>query len=179
MFCNVHVQVLKSLLALGKNELSVQIDGHDTLWGETGVFTWTCGQWCKNNPKWSLQRGELYVRVVWPLFLFMYLALSAAAGRGKLDECVFLLEQGAAITQPNRRGMTPIYTAVKHGHTQVRYLIRPLALGPRDRFPSQQSLSGCFCFVCVTNSYQLWKCVRPKPVYLNVLGFSSGYSNTL
>ncbi|XP_060774655.1 protein TANC1 isoform X2 [Neoarius graeffei] len=80
-----HVQVLKNLLALTKNELSVQIDGHDTLWGET--------------------------------------ALSAAAGRGKLDECVFLLEQGATITQPNRRGMTPVYAAVKHGHTQVVELL--------------------------------------------------------
>lgn len=36
-FCNVHPQVLKTLLALNKTELSVQIDGHDTLWGETGV----------------------------------------------------------------------------------------------------------------------------------------------
>ncbi|GAA6069555.1 protein TANC1 isoform X1, partial [Tachysurus ichikawai] len=76
-----HVQVLKNLLALSKTELSVQLDGQDTLWGET--------------------------------------ALSAAAGRGKLDECVFVLEQGATITQPNRRGVTPIYAAVKHGHTQV------------------------------------------------------------
>ncbi|XP_058258119.1 protein TANC1 isoform X2 [Hemibagrus wyckioides] len=80
-----HVQVLKNLLALSKNEPSVQMDGQDTLWGET--------------------------------------ALSAAAGRGKLDECVFLLEQGATITQPNRRGVTPIYTAVKHGHTQVVELL--------------------------------------------------------
>lgn len=58
----------------------------------------------------------------------MFLALSAAAGRGKLDECVFLLEQGATITQPNRRGMTPVYTAVKHGHTQVGSLIYELKL---------------------------------------------------
>ncbi|KAF7711089.1 protein TANC1 isoform X2 [Silurus meridionalis] len=80
-----HVQVLKNLVGLNKNELSVQIDGLDTLWGET--------------------------------------ALSAAAGRGKLDTCVFLLEQGATITQPNRRGVNPIYTAVKHGHTQVVELL--------------------------------------------------------
>lgn len=35
---NVHPQVLKNLLALSKTELSVQLDGQDTLWGETGVF---------------------------------------------------------------------------------------------------------------------------------------------
>ncbi|KAF5895410.1 protein TANC1-like isoform X1 [Clarias magur] len=80
-----HVQVLKTLLALNKTELAVQIDAQDTLWGET--------------------------------------ALSAAAGRGRLDECVFLLEQGAAIAQPNRRGVSPVYTAVKHGHTQVVELL--------------------------------------------------------
>lgn len=51
--------------------------------------------------------------------VMVFSALSAAAGRGKLDECVFVLEQGATITQPNRRGVTPIYAAVKHGHTQV------------------------------------------------------------
>ncbi|TTI92362.1 Protein TANC1 [Bagarius yarrelli] len=50
-------------------------------------------------------------------------SLTAAAGRGKLDECGFLLEQGATITQPNRKGMTPVYTAVKHGHTQVVELL--------------------------------------------------------
>lgn len=71
---------------------------------------------------------SLYIRVVRPVFIIMLLALSAAAGRGKLDECVFLLEQGAAITQPNRRGVTPIYTAVKHGHTQVGSLIHGLNL---------------------------------------------------
>ncbi|XP_076872168.1 protein TANC1 [Brachyhypopomus gauderio] len=76
-----HVQVVKNLLALNKADLSVEIDAHDTLWGET--------------------------------------ALSAAAGRGKLEGCVFLLEHGATVTQPNRRGVTPIYSAVKHGHTQV------------------------------------------------------------
>lgn len=33
----VHPQVLKNLLALSKNEPNVQMDGQDTLWGETGV----------------------------------------------------------------------------------------------------------------------------------------------
>uniref|UniRef100_A0AAY5EWK7 Tetratricopeptide repeat, ankyrin repeat and coiled-coil containing 1a n=1 Tax=Electrophorus electricus TaxID=8005 RepID=A0AAY5EWK7_ELEEL len=76
-----HIPVVKTLLALNKDKVAVEIDACDTLWGET--------------------------------------ALTAAAGRGKLEGCVFLLEQGATVTQPNRRGMAPIYSAVKHGHTQV------------------------------------------------------------
>uniref|UniRef100_A0A8C1ZI78 Tetratricopeptide repeat, ankyrin repeat and coiled-coil containing 1a n=1 Tax=Cyprinus carpio TaxID=7962 RepID=A0A8C1ZI78_CYPCA len=79
-----HTQVVKRMLALNNDEFSVQIDGYDTLWGET--------------------------------------ALTAAAGRGKLEGCVFLLDQGASVTQPNRRGVAPIFNAVRHGHTQVAEL---------------------------------------------------------
>uniref|UniRef100_A0A3B3VJG9 Tetratricopeptide repeat, ankyrin repeat and coiled-coil containing 1 n=1 Tax=Poecilia latipinna TaxID=48699 RepID=A0A3B3VJG9_9TELE len=61
-----HTQVVRALLAL-KNEHAVQIDSHDTLWGET--------------------------------------ALTAAAGRGKMEVCGFLLEQGAVVQQVNRRGV--------------------------------------------------------------------------
>uniref|UniRef100_A0A8C2D9X8 Tetratricopeptide repeat, ankyrin repeat and coiled-coil containing 1a n=1 Tax=Cyprinus carpio TaxID=7962 RepID=A0A8C2D9X8_CYPCA len=49
-------------------------------------------------------------------------ALTAAAGRGKLEGCVFLLDQGASVTQPNRRGVAPIFNAVRHGHTQIAEL---------------------------------------------------------
>ncbi|XP_066521071.1 protein TANC1 isoform X2 [Hoplias malabaricus] len=80
-----HLQVVKNLLALNKDTLVVEIDGHDTLWGET--------------------------------------ALTAAAGRGKQEACVFLLEQGVVVTQPNRRGVAPIFSAVRHGHTQVAKLL--------------------------------------------------------
>lgn len=79
-----HTQVVKKMLALDNDEFSVQIDGHDTLWGET--------------------------------------ALTAAAGRGKQEGCVFLLDQGAIVTQPNRRGVAPIFNAVRHGHTQIAEL---------------------------------------------------------
>uniref|UniRef100_A0A671K5C1 Protein TANC1-like n=1 Tax=Sinocyclocheilus anshuiensis TaxID=1608454 RepID=A0A671K5C1_9TELE len=79
-----HTQVVKRMVALNNDEFSVQIDGHDTLWGET--------------------------------------ALTAAAGRGKLEGCVFLLDQGASVTQPNRRGVAPIFNAVRHGHTQIAEL---------------------------------------------------------
>lgn len=48
-------------------------------------------------------------------------ALTAAAGRGKLDVCRLLLEQGAAVAQPNRRGVVPLFSAVRQGHWQVKW----------------------------------------------------------
>lgn len=47
-------------------------------------------------------------------------ALTAAAGRGKMDVCSFLLEQGAMVQQVNRRGVSPLFCAVRQGHWQVR-----------------------------------------------------------
>uniref|UniRef100_A0A3B4VF38 Tetratricopeptide repeat, ankyrin repeat and coiled-coil containing 1a n=1 Tax=Seriola dumerili TaxID=41447 RepID=A0A3B4VF38_SERDU len=49
--------------------------------------------------------------------------LSAAAGRGRMEMCAFLLERGAGLELPNRRGMVPLLSATKHGHTQVRKLL--------------------------------------------------------
>uniref|UniRef100_A0A8C7F0A0 Tetratricopeptide repeat, ankyrin repeat and coiled-coil containing 1 n=1 Tax=Oncorhynchus kisutch TaxID=8019 RepID=A0A8C7F0A0_ONCKI len=77
-----HTQV--SLLALN-NEHAVQIDGQDTLWGET--------------------------------------ALTVSAGRGKMDVCGFLLEQGALVQQINRRGVSPLFCAVRQGHWQIAELL--------------------------------------------------------
>ncbi|KAJ8352245.1 hypothetical protein SKAU_G00237210 [Synaphobranchus kaupii] len=79
-----HTQVARSLLALN-NEHMVQIDGYDSLWGET--------------------------------------ALTAAAGRGKLDVCRFILEQGAGVQQVNRRGVSPIFSAVRQGQGQITELL--------------------------------------------------------
>ncbi|XP_032385713.1 protein TANC1 isoform X4 [Etheostoma spectabile] len=75
-----HTQVVRGLLVLN-NEHAVQIDSHDTLWGET--------------------------------------ALTAAAGRGKMEVCSFLLEQGALVQQVNRRGVSPLFCAVRQGHWQI------------------------------------------------------------
>ncbi|XP_036838780.1 protein TANC1 isoform X3 [Oncorhynchus mykiss] len=77
--------VAKSLLELKDDDLAVQIDAPDTLWGET--------------------------------------ALSAAAGRGRTETCVFLLERGAGAEQPNRRGVVPIFSCIRHGHPQVAELL--------------------------------------------------------
>ncbi|XP_056626639.1 protein TANC2 isoform X3 [Triplophysa dalaica] len=46
-------------------------------------------------------------------------ALSAAAGRGKLDVCRLLLELGSSVTQPNRRGVLPLFSSVHQGHWQI------------------------------------------------------------
>ncbi|XP_023858197.1 protein TANC1 isoform X3 [Salvelinus sp. IW2-2015] len=79
-----HTQVVRGLLALN-NEHAVQIDGQDTLWGET--------------------------------------ALTVSAGRGKMDVCGFLLEQGAMVQQINRRGVSPLFCAVRQGHWQIAELL--------------------------------------------------------
>uniref|UniRef100_A0A8C6LKW7 Tetratricopeptide repeat, ankyrin repeat and coiled-coil containing 1 n=1 Tax=Nothobranchius furzeri TaxID=105023 RepID=A0A8C6LKW7_NOTFU len=80
-----HTQVVKSFLDLKDEQLAVQMDAHDSLWGET--------------------------------------VLTAAAGRGRLEVCAFLLERGAGLEVPNRRGMVPLLSAAKHGHTQVAELL--------------------------------------------------------
>ncbi|KAJ0056393.1 hypothetical protein NL108_006905, partial [Boleophthalmus pectinirostris] len=76
-----HTQVVRSLLDLKDEQLAVQMDAHDSLWGET--------------------------------------VLSAAAGRGRMEICSLLLDQGAGLEVANRRGMVPLLSASKHGHTQV------------------------------------------------------------
>uniref|UniRef100_A0A7N6FGS4 Tetratricopeptide repeat, ankyrin repeat and coiled-coil containing 1a n=1 Tax=Anabas testudineus TaxID=64144 RepID=A0A7N6FGS4_ANATE len=48
---------------------------------------------------------------------------SAAAGRGRMEMCALLLELGAGLEIPNRRGMAPLLSATKHGHTRVAELL--------------------------------------------------------
>ncbi|CDQ88298.1 unnamed protein product [Oncorhynchus mykiss] len=111
-----HTQVVRGLLVLN-NEHCVQIDGHDTLWGETGMCS-------------------LYFSSIIPLPLCYHLveyhpdpfplvssALTAAAGRGKMDVCGFLLEHGAMVQQVNRRGVFPLFCAVRQGHWQIAELL--------------------------------------------------------
>ncbi|XP_010143258.1 PREDICTED: protein TANC1, partial [Buceros rhinoceros silvestris] len=50
-------------------------------------------------------------------------ALTAAAGRGKLEVCELLLERGAAVTRANRRGIPPLFCAVRQGHWQIAKLL--------------------------------------------------------
>uniref|UniRef100_A0A8C3U0S5 Tetratricopeptide repeat, ankyrin repeat and coiled-coil containing 1 n=1 Tax=Catharus ustulatus TaxID=91951 RepID=A0A8C3U0S5_CATUS len=50
-------------------------------------------------------------------------ALTAAAGRGKLDVCRLLLAHGAAVTRGSRRGAAPLLCAVRQGHWQIAKLL--------------------------------------------------------
>ncbi|XP_077176068.1 protein TANC1 isoform X3 [Paroedura picta] len=50
-------------------------------------------------------------------------ALTAAAGRGKLDTCELLLEHGALVMRNNRRGIPPLFCAVRQGHWQIAKLL--------------------------------------------------------
>ncbi|NWX21548.1 TANC1 protein, partial [Aegotheles bennettii] len=50
-------------------------------------------------------------------------ALTAAAGRGKREVCEFLLEHGAVVTRANRRGIPPLFCAVRQGHWQIAKLL--------------------------------------------------------
>lgn len=50
-------------------------------------------------------------------------ALTAAAGSGRLSVCRLLLDQGAAVEQGNRRGVAPLFSAVRRGHCQVVELL--------------------------------------------------------
>uniref|UniRef100_A0A8C5PNU2 Tetratricopeptide repeat, ankyrin repeat and coiled-coil containing 1 n=1 Tax=Leptobrachium leishanense TaxID=445787 RepID=A0A8C5PNU2_9ANUR len=49
--------------------------------------------------------------------------LTAAAGRGKQEVCELLLERGAALSRVNRRGISPLFCAVRQGHWQIARLL--------------------------------------------------------
>ncbi|XP_063789752.1 protein TANC1 isoform X2 [Pseudophryne corroboree] len=50
-------------------------------------------------------------------------ALTAAAGRGKLDVCELLLDHGAILSRVNRRGISPLFCTVRQGYWQVARLL--------------------------------------------------------
>ncbi|NXA13225.1 TANC1 protein, partial [Sapayoa aenigma] len=50
-------------------------------------------------------------------------ALTAAAGRGKLEVCELLVGRGATVTRANRRGVPPLLCAVRQGHWQIAKLL--------------------------------------------------------
>ncbi|XP_072435510.1 protein TANC1-like isoform X1 [Chiloscyllium punctatum] len=50
-------------------------------------------------------------------------ALTAAAGRGKLEVCALLLQQEAVVSHCNRRGISPIFCASRQGHWQIADLL--------------------------------------------------------
>ncbi|XP_068184540.1 protein TANC1 isoform X2 [Antennarius striatus] len=67
--------------------------------------------------------NELAVRIDSHDTLWGETALTAAAGRGKMEVCDFLLEQGVLVQQVNRRGVSPLFCAVRQGHWQIAELL--------------------------------------------------------
>lgn len=65
-------------------------------------------------------RAEVCNRLVSLVSLCVFAsALTAAAGCGCLSVCRLLLDQGAAVEQGNKQGVTPLFSAVRRGHWQV------------------------------------------------------------
>ncbi|XP_066468131.1 protein TANC1 isoform X2 [Tiliqua scincoides] len=50
-------------------------------------------------------------------------ALTAAAGRGKQEVSELLLDNGALVTKTNRKGIPPLFCAVRQGHWQIAKLL--------------------------------------------------------
>lgn len=125
---------------------SAQINSYDTLWGETGNFTFDLIFKCCLAIRVSISCQ--YFRTSDSFILLFPPALSAAAGRGKLDVCRLLLEQGSSVTQPNRRGVLPLFSSVHQGHWQVSTKRLLLLWGQTDKV---RFLRGAFCF-------RLWTC---------------------
>lgn len=86
-------------------------------------------EWWKNKEvgqtECSYQRGSTatMVRFHCVSIFFSTLALTAAAGRGKLEVCELLLQQGAVVSHPNRRGISPVFCAARQGHWQVKCFV--------------------------------------------------------
>lgn len=56
-----------------------------------------------------------------------------------MEVCAFLLELGPNLEIANRRGMVPLLSATKHGHTQVSvihcFVLCPCAILLKGHFP--------------------------------------------
>ncbi|RMB92572.1 hypothetical protein DUI87_31026 [Hirundo rustica rustica] len=94
-----HCQVVRYILTVEKDH-DMDVNDTDALWGETGQIS-----------------QELM------LMHMLSLALTAAAGRGKLEVCKLLLGHGAAVTRASRRGVPPLLCAVRQGHWQIAKLL--------------------------------------------------------
>ncbi|KAI1898267.1 hypothetical protein AGOR_G00070570 [Albula goreensis] len=108
-----HTQVVRSLLALN-NEHTVQIDGHDSLWGETAL-TAAAGQGKLEVCSLLLEQGAMVQQVnrkgVSPVFS------AVRQGQGQITD--MLLQHGADVNTTDKQGRTLLMVAACEGHLSI------------------------------------------------------------
>ncbi|KAG5832061.1 hypothetical protein ANANG_G00287100 [Anguilla anguilla] len=107
-----------------------QINSFDTLWGETEGNRSLIPYCFPDNrhpcPKNRISLCKAFSRMVKLSTRCgklvsgrLFSRAHGGRGAGKLEVCRLLLEQGAAVGQPNRRGIVPLFSTVRQGHWQI------------------------------------------------------------
>ncbi|KAL6112900.1 tanc1 [Pungitius sinensis] len=130
-----HTQVVKSLLDLKDEQLAVQMDAHDSLWGET-VLSAAAGRGRTEVCAFLLERGAgLEIpnrRGMAPLL--------SASKHGHTQVVEMLLKEGADIEVHEKQGRTALMLAASEGHTSTAELL--LAKGASVSAADQEGLTA-------------------------------------
>ncbi|TKS69666.1 Protein TANC2 [Collichthys lucidus] len=113
-----HIQVVKSLLDLKDEQLSVQMDAHDSLWGET-VLSAASGRGRMEMCAFLLERGP---NLEIPNRRGMVPLLSATK-HGHIQVAELLLKQGADINVNDKLGRSALMLAASEGHVSTAELL--------------------------------------------------------
>nr|XP_046247189.1 protein TANC1-like isoform X2 [Scatophagus argus] len=113
-----HIQVVKSLLDLKDEQLAVQMDAHDSLWGET-VLSAASGRGRMDVCAFLLERGP---GLEIPNRRGMVPLLSATK-HGHTQVVEVLLKQGADISVTDKLGRSALMLAASEGHMSTAELL--------------------------------------------------------